>query len=129
MPYPGDPKTDIGTFERVGNTLIMTHPEMQSLMRFKWPNEGDWYWGDDVPLSEKPAPGITSDDFEAILDCSLSDMPRLIGKSTVVMDGITMNFTYRIVVIGESTIIGIMHVQGVGQGFPYFSARTVTFSR
>lgn len=129
LPYQGDPKMDTVTFERVGNTLILTHPESPTPMVFKWPGEGDWRWANDDPLSEKPAPGLSSEDIELVMNCSLSDMPRLIGRATVESDGITMNFTYRIVVVLDDIITGIMHVQGVGQGFPFFSARTVTFSR
>lgn len=128
MPYPSAGGIDRVNFERVGNTLVMTHVDMQSPMVFKWPNEGDWAWGEDLS-GGKPAPGISSDDLELVMGCSLSDMPRLIGHSTISMDGAIMNFTYRIVVLNGELITGIMHLNGSMDGYQFFSARTVTLSR
>jgi len=129
MPYQGSPKTDIINFERVNNNLILTHPEIATPLVFKWPNEDTWAWDDDALFADNPAPGISPEELEMVLDCSLDDMLRLIGRGTAVVDGIAMHFTYRIVATNATTITGIMHVEGVAQGYPFFSARTVTFNR
>lgn len=128
LPYPADDKVDRVMFERVENSLIMTHVDMDSPMRLQWPRESDWTFGTDI-ASGKPAPGMSSETLELAMNCEIKEMPRLIGHSTIRMDGAVFNFTYRLMVLGTDNILAIMHVDGAMGGHVFFSARSVTLQR
>lgn len=129
IPFPSSGDTDIVTLERAGNDLIATHPEMQQPMVFTLTEEPAWaFLAPDVARG-LPAPTLTSDDLELLTGCNMSDMPRLIGKTTATLDGVTMDFTWRLVILDTNSMFVVQHIEGVGGGMAYYSRRTVTLTR
>ncbi len=63
------------------------------------------------------------------MECEVEKMARLIGKSTAVFDGITMEFTYRMMIVGENTMYGVMHMHTVAHGYPVNIWRSVALTR
>ncbi|WP_454271846.1 hypothetical protein [Roseovarius sp. MBR-51] len=49
----------------------------------------------------------------------------MIGTSTAVIDGVTMEFTYRMMAVDWATLYGIMQIDSVVQGMPIEARRTV----
>ena len=148
MPYPASPEKDYivlkrentrlvttnnnnGSTEinRRGGRLIATHPEMQVPMVFTWANESAFAFTKEAKKDGMKSPILSHDDLALSLGCEVKDIPRLIGKTKAIVDGVTMHFTWRLMIISKSSMFVVMHVSGMVQGMPFNSWRTVTLSR
>lgn len=129
MPFPNSGDDEIITMERSGDDLIATHPEMQQPMVFHLTKEPTWSFVADDSERGVPAPATSSEDLEQTFDCEMDRMPRLIGKVSFAQEGVVMDFTWRMVILDTETMFAVQHVVGTGQGYPFFSRRTVYLSR
>lgn len=129
LPFPAAGDAEQQTFVREGPELFMVDGKTGRRMQFFWAMEGDWTFGADDAAAGVPAPTLSSNDLELVMNCSLSEMPRLIGKADIIVDGVTMNFVYRVALMGSGVMYGVMHVSGVANGYPYMSRRTVAFTQ
>ena len=124
---------------RENNDLLMKHPMAPAPLVFKRPIEGEWVFMEDDTDSRFPAPTLNSEDLRLISDCDNADMPRLIGRASITMNGVAMDFTYRLIVTGLSDVwdtgfysgqmYGIMHLKAVARGVPMTMRRTVVLTR
>ncbi len=106
--------------------LVLSHPEAQSPMVLRWADEPVWTFEQQARADGVSQPLLTSSDVEAVMGCSNDRMARLIGRSTVVIDGMQMDFTFRLMVTGTSSMYGIMHASAVMQGIPVNAWRSVS---
>lgn len=139
--YPQSPDPDTVGIALFGDELVAVHPDADSPLLLTFANEPRWAveGGPDVLLlptspgeggpSQLPTP-ISPDEAALVYGpCEQTDMPRLIGTSTVTMEGITMNFVYRMLVLTDDRMYGIMEVTGTGNGIPYLARRAVWMER
>lgn len=56
-------------------------------------------------------------------------MPRLVATTSVNLEGITMDFTIRLLVLTDDLMYGIMKMRGDGHGMPYDARRMVWMTR
>ena len=107
--------------------FIGTHPKMQRPVVFEWASESAWSNKETKnPLNKLT---LSDDDVAMTYGCNLNEMPRLIGKTYVIMDGIKMNLTYRLIPLSENSMYAYMHAYGNTQGMQYNSWRSVSLSR
>jgi hypothetical protein len=81
--------------------------------------------GSDLSLRWIDAPVLSPDYIGLMMDCDQMELPRLVGTSTAVVDGVRMDFTYRMVAIDRSSFYGIMEMTATVQGTPVLARRTV----
>lgn len=129
MPFPNAGDNDTITFERSGNDLIATHPDMQEPMAFYLTNEAIGAYNARDAEHGIPTPPMTFEDIGLLMGCTAEDMPRLIGTTSVMLEGITMDFTWRVVIASTEMMYVVQHVEGVGAGYAYYSRRTVLLTR
>jgi hypothetical protein len=129
MPYPNAGDDETINFERRGNQLIATHPDMQAPMVFKLAIGSDWDFANKDTENGILRPPLSFEDMGLAVDCDITNMPRLIGTSTAEADGMTMHFTMRLMIANTDVMFGVLHVEGTGQGYPYYSRRTVLLNR
>ncbi|TYB83338.1 hypothetical protein [Maritimibacter fusiformis] len=123
LPFPGDGEVETITIFQLGDTLQATHPEAQAPLVLRLADEPRWTVDIDNPAI--PDPLMTPDDVAMVAGCPQLDLPRLVGTSTAVMDGVPMEFTYRMMAMDWSTLYGIMEIDSVVQGTPIEARRTV----
>lgn len=139
--YPQSPDPDTVGIALFGDELVAVHPDAAEPLLLRFADEPRWAvrGGPDVLLlptspgeggpSQLPTP-ISPDEAALVYgDCEQTEMPRLIGTSTVNMEGITMDFTYRMMVLTDDRMYGIMEVTGTGNGIPYLARRAVWMER
>jgi hypothetical protein len=129
LPFPADNEVEVLNFEQSGRAMIATHPEMQEPMVFKRTNEPAWRFAENDADNGIPAPTLSSEDLELMMNCDIEEMPRLIGRTTVTVEGIAMNFVWRMMLVDFEHMYVVQHVTGTMQGMPFFSRRTVSLSR
>ena len=129
MPYPNAGDNETFTFERVGNQLIATSPEMQESMVFRLTEEPPWSFQAQDAEHGITAPPLTFEDMGLAMGCDAKDMPRLIGTGTASFEGMTMNFTMRVMIGSLDIMYGVLHMEGSMQGYEYYSRRTVLLTR
>jgi len=59
------------------------------------------------------------------MGCDQMELPRIVGTSTAGVDGVRMNFTYRMIAADWSTLYGIMKMDATVHGTPVLARRTV----
>ena len=123
LPFPADGEVDTLTIFQLGDTLQATHPEMQEPMVLRLADEPRWTVNRDDPY--KPAPPMSPDDIGLVHGCDQMELPRLIGTSTAVVDGVQMNFTYRMMAMTWADLYGFMEVDTVAHGYSVNARRTV----
>ncbi|WP_333712744.1 hypothetical protein [Yoonia sp.] len=123
LPFPGADEVDTITIFQLGDTLQATHPEAQEPLVLRLADEPRWVVEIDNP--DIPEPLLSPEDVALVAGCSQLELPRLIGTSTAVIDGVTMEFTYRMMAVDWATLYGIMQIDSVVQGTPIEARRTV----
>ncbi|MBW4976247.1 hypothetical protein KZZ08_21730 [Roseovarius mucosus] len=123
LPFPGDGEVETITIFQLGDTLQATHPEAQEPLVLRPAEEPRWVVEIDNP--EIPEPLLSPEDVALAAGCSQLELPRLIGTSTAVIDGVTMEFTYRMMAVDWATLYGIMQIDSFVQGIPVEARRTV----
>ena len=130
LPFPASPGVETFQIEMSPTgQLIGTHPEAQQPIIFEWADEAPWRFEADAANEGVPAPMLSSSDIEILMGCKVDDLARLIGRTQVTMDGVTMDMTLRLMVVGSEQMYGIFHTSSVVRGIPVKSWRTVTMSR
>ncbi|MEY8097323.1 hypothetical protein AB9F29_07855 [Falsihalocynthiibacter sp. S25ZX9] len=130
MPFPASGDTDTMQIEMLpSGQLVGTHPEAQAPIPFLWADEPAWSFEKHAADDGAPAPMLTSSDVETLMGCGVENLARLIGHTTVSMDGVVMEMTLRLMVVGVDQMYGIFHTSAVARGMPVKSWRTVTMTR
>ena len=127
QPLPADTDTDMVPVSLGSSpgTLMMRGPDGRS-MELAPTDEPNWTFRGSEGI---PAPTLTDEDISAMAGCEISDLPRLIGQTEANMGGVTMDFTYRLIMTRIETMYGIMHFRGTHEGMPVDIWRTVTMER
>jgi hypothetical protein len=64
-----------------------------------------------------------------MMGCKVEDLARLIGHSQVTMEGVTMDMTLRLMILGATSIYGIFHTSSIANDVSVKSWRAVTMTR
>lgn len=130
MPFPASSDVETMQIEMTSDgRLIGTHPEAQSPIEFVWADEPPWSFEAHAKADGIPAPLLSSSDVESMMGCKVDDLARLIGHSEVTMNGVTMDFTLRLMILGATSIYGIFHTSSIVNGVSVKSWRAVTMTR
>lgn len=130
IPYGADPDgPETMTLFRMDNVLVVTHPLAQEPLVLEWADEPVWNFQRNADQDGVPEPLLSSQDIEIVMGCSNDRMARLIGETTFVVDGIAMDFTYRLMVVNDNAMYGIMHMAAVAHGIPVNTWRSVRLFR
>lgn len=123
LPFPGDGQVDTLTIALFDDVLAATHPEMQAPLVLEPADEPRWV----VDISDlyTPAPVLSPDDVGLIMGCDQMELPRIVGTTIAVVDGVQMDFTYRLMAAEVSTLYGVMEMTAVVHGTPIIARRTV----
>jgi hypothetical protein len=127
IPFPADPEVEVLTIAQFGEVLEASHPEMQAPMVLRLADEPRWVMEMDDPSYPKPT--LTLSDLELIVGCQQMELPRIIGTTTAVVDGIKMDFVNRLILIDPRTLYGLMEMNTVVRGTPVTAVRTVSLTR
>ena len=123
LPFPGAGDADKLDIVLRGDTLQATHPQAQAPLVLRPSDEPRWEV--DASAGYVPAPVLSPDDVGLIMGCDQMELPRITGTSTAVVDGVRMDFTYRLMVADRDTLYGIMEMNSVVRGMPMVARRTV----
>ena len=123
LPFPGDGEVETMTVALRGNSLEATHPQAQAPLVLRLAEEPRWVVDRSDPYV--PAPVLSPDDVGLMMGCDQMDLPRLVGTSTAVVDGVRMDFTYRMMAADWSTLYGVMEMEATVHGTPVLARRTV----
>lgn len=123
LPFPGYGEVETMTVALRGNSLEATHPQAQAPLVLRLAEEPRWVVDRSDPYV--PAPVLSPDDVGLMMGCDQMDLPRLVGTSTAVVDGVRMDFTYRMMAADWSTLYGVMEMTATVHGTPVLARRTV----
>ncbi len=123
LPFPGDGEVETLTVALRGDSLEATHPQAQAPLVLRLADEPRWMVEASDPYV--PALVLSPDDVGLMMGCDQMELPRLVGTSTAVVDGVRMNFMYRMMAIDWSNLYGIMEMTATVQGTPVLARRTV----
>lgn len=130
MPFPASGGVETMQIEMLpSGQLVGTHPEAQAPIPFIWADEPPWSFEADATKDGAPAPLLSSSDVEMLMGCGVENLARLIGHTTATMDGVVMDMTLRLMVVGPEQMYGIFHTSSVVNGMPVRSWRAVTMTR
>jgi len=130
MPFGADPDgPETITLFSMNGDLVVTHPQAQEPLVMTWADEPVWKFQSEADADGVPEPLLSSSDIENVMGCSNDRMARLIGHSTAVVDGVKMEFTYRLMVTNKDGMYGIMHMSSVAHGIPVNAWRSVRLFR
>ncbi|MGO4916942.1 hypothetical protein [Pseudogemmobacter sp. W21_MBD1_M6] len=130
MPFPASAGVETMAIEMLPTgQLIGTHPEAQEPIPFVWADEPPWKFEADATKDGAPAPLLSSSDVEMLMGCGVENLARLIGHTKATVDGIAMDMTLRLMVVGPEQMYGVFHTSAVVNGTPVKSWRTVTLTR
>ncbi len=123
LPFPGDGEVETLSIALRGDRLEATHPQAQAPLVLRLADEPRWVVDKSDPYV--PAPVLSPDDVGLMMGCDQMELPRLVGTSVAVVDGVQMNFTYRMMAIDWSNLFGIMEMTATVAGTPILARRTV----
>ena len=127
MPFPATNEIETVSIALFGDELVAVHPEGDEPMLLTLADEPRWVV--DASSSDVPELPVSPDDAAFIYGCDQMEMPRVIGTANIVIDGMTMDFTYRMMVLSLDRMYGIMQVTGTVNGQPYVARRSVWMER
>lgn len=130
MPFPASGDVETMQIETLPDgQLVGTHPDAQQPIPFVWADEPPWSFEAEARQDGTPAPMLSSSEVEMLMECGVEDLARLIGRTQATIDGVTMDMTLRLMVVGPDQMYGIFHTSAVVNGMPVKSWRAVTMSR
>ncbi len=130
MPFPASGDLETMQIEILpSGQLIGTHPDAQNPIPFIWADEPPWSFEADASKDGAPAPLLSSSEVEMLMECGVENLARLIGRTQATIDGMTMDMTLRLMVVGPDQMYGIFHTSSVVNGTPVKSWRAVTLTR
>ncbi len=142
LPHPGSEKPEIAHIEEHDGHFTLT-PQGESGgvvlgISAVGPDEKDWRFENKPHLPEgtRILPGARIPDLpfdqntiEQEANCPMNELPRYIGTGAATIEGVTMNFTYRLVMVNYSELVGNQEVTGTANGHPYVERRTVRMTK
>lgn len=127
MPFPASPEVETVSIALFGDELVAVHPDSDEPLLLTLADEPRWVVDSDNPAV--PEVPVSPDDAAFIYGCEQMEIPRILGTATINLQGMTMDFTYRMMALSMNQMYGIMRVTGVAQGHPYTAHRTVWMNR
>lgn len=131
MPFPPDPAADEVFVSVQDGEMVLDHPEAQQPMAMRPAKEPRWTGSEKA----RPAPGakdplLAPDDAAlAVAGCDQLELPRVIGTSNATVDGATMHFTMRLMLLDPNTLYGAFQAETVANGIPVNARRAVLLNR
>ena len=129
MPYPPTTDNDHLTFKIDGSNLIATAPQMQSPMVFHQDAEPAFAHLNDATELYREQHFAFAVKIRTISDCVLDDLPRFIGTTRVIIEGMVMNFTWRLTIVGAHNMFVVQDITGITKNYPFYSRRLVDLNR
>ena len=129
MPFPNAGDNEIVTFKMSGDILILDLPEMQNPMVFRWSTEDPLAFQDGDIAAGMMDPDTVRLAISKWTKCEIEGIPRLIGVTDMLIEGVTMEFTWRLFVVDENIMVAVQHIRGLVGGNPFLSRRTVFLNR
>jgi hypothetical protein len=82
--------------------LDLGEPFSSMRLSLAGPDEPDWRWSDETPLS-----GVDSEDMELVVGCEIAELPRLVGTyENRSEDGYPLFHTIRLVALDDGWLFG-----------------------
>jgi hypothetical protein len=136
MPHGAAPKAETGRIVlRDGRlTIVPDNPEGIDLA-LDWETGVDWSFGaqpslpDGMTATNVPDLEIDDDDIATLTECAVNDLPRLVGADSMTVDGVSMTFTLRLVVVNPDLLYGFQQVHGVARGQRIMERRPIVMHR
>lgn len=127
FPFPRAPGADVFSIALFGDELVGTHPEAQEPLLLALADEPRW-------VVDAAGPGLpdvpfSPDDAALLYGCDQMEVPRILGTTEVVVEGVVMDFTYRMIAVSPDQVYGIMEVTGITGGYPFLARRIVWMNR
>lgn len=130
MPFPASGDVETMQIEVSPNGgLVGTHSEAQHPVVFSWADEPPWSFEAHASKDGVPAPMLSSSDVETLMGCGVENLARLIGRTEATIDGVTMDMTLRLMVVGPDQMYGVFHTSAAMKGMHVRSWRAVTLTR
>lgn len=111
LPFPGSAPNPITLFLQDGK-LMASGGEPVQTVELEWADEGPWGWRDEI-ADGAAKPLITEENLRISAGCDINTLPRLIGRTQVVEDGTTLDFTMRLFLVTPNRGYGLLQVKGV----------------
>ncbi|GGD47809.1 hypothetical protein [Sinisalibacter lacisalsi] len=136
MPHGAKASADTGRTElRDGRlTIFSNNPEGIDLA-LDWETGVDWSFDaqpslpDGHTATNVPDLEIDDNDIEILTDCAVNDLPRLVGADSMTVDGVSMTFTIRLIVVDHDMLYGFQQVHGVARGQQIVERRPIVMHR
>ena len=130
LPFPADPQADEVFLSVIDGDMVLDHPEAQQPMVMRPVDEPRWTGSDKAKPAGGKDPLLKPDDAAlAVAGCDQMELPRVIGHSSATVDGATMNFTMRLMLLDPSTLYGAFQAETVANGIPIIARRAVLLNR
>lgn len=135
LPHPAAPAPETGHFEFSDGRLTLVPDAPGGIsMAFDWETGVDWSFDHQpsvsgITTSDLPEMSVNDEELSIIAGCDVNDLPRLVGASSVEMDGVSMTFVLRLVVVNPDLIYGFQQVHGIVRGQPVLERRPFVMSR
>ena len=134
IPHPADPKGHFGTLYKQEDGLVLIPEEGGVVLDLDWVTDQTWRFDREPSLPEGvqvangtdlPILPYSSDDVGDLVGCDINELPRLVGTGAAVIDGVTMEFTYRLMLVSFKELAGFQEVRATAHGIPIFERRPV----
>lgn len=131
LPFPADDQADMVSLIRVGEELIINHPEAQEPMVLSRADEPRWAKADGAQAVAGENGNLLAPDDAAlaVAGCDQLDLPRVIGRSTATVGGVRMELTIRVIALEPDTLYGALQVDSVSNGVPVIARRAILMNR
>lgn len=134
IPHPADPEGHFGTLYKQEGGLALIPEEGGAVLELVWVTDQAWRFDPEPSLPEglQVASGTdllilpySSDDVGDLVGCDINELPRLVGTGAAVIDGVTMEFTHRLMLVSFKELAGFQEVRATAHGIPVFERRPV----
>lgn len=135
IPHPAAPKPETGKFEmRDGRLTIVPDAPDGVDLTFDWETGVDWSFDSQpsVPggsAENVPDLAINDADLSLVAGCDVNELPRLVGVGSVPIDGGSMTFVLRLIVVNTDLIYGFQQVHGIVRGQSVLERRPFVMTR
>ena len=114
--------------------LVLIPEEGGVVLDLEWVTDQTWRFDREPSLPEGvqvangtdlPILPFSSDEVGDLVGCDINELPRLVGTGSAVIDGVTMEFTYRLMLVSYKEFAGFQEVRATAHGIPVFERRPV----
>ena len=132
--HPADPDAHFGTLDKQEDGLVLIPEEGGVVLDLDWVTDQTWRFDREPSLPEGvqvangtdlPILPFSSDEVGDLVGCDINELPRLVGTGAAVIDGVTMEFTYRLMLVSYKELAGFQEVRATAHGIPVFERRPV----